>query len=44
VAPNTKIRFVTPTERGLFASHDIKMGETVAFCPESLVFNEDKGK
>ena len=44
VAPNTVIRFVSPTERGLFASRDIKMGETVVFCPESIVFNEEKGK
>jgi hypothetical protein len=43
VAPNTLIRYVSPTERGLFANQDIKMGETVAFCPEAIVFNEEKG-
>ena len=44
VASSTVIRFVSPTERGLFASRDIKMGETVAFCPEAIVFTAEKGK
>lgn len=38
IASSTVIRFVSPTERGLFASRDIKMGETVAFCPEEIAF------
>lgn len=44
IAPNTVIRFISPTERGLYANKDIKMGETVAFCPESIAFTQEKGK
>jgi len=28
----------------LYATRDIKSGETVVFCPDSIVFNEEKGK
>jgi hypothetical protein len=33
-----------PTERGLFATQEIKQGETVVFVPDSIVFNDEKGK
>jgi hypothetical protein len=35
---------VDPVERGLFATREIKQGETVVFCPESIVFTTEKGK
>lgn len=44
LAQNTKIRFVDPVERGLFATQEIKQGETVVFVPDSIVFTDEKGK
>jgi hypothetical protein len=44
VANSVIIKHIDKFERGLFATKDIKSGETIVFVPESIVFDAEMGK